>query len=76
MRCSIAASRLQTWSTRSLNSRQPASNDVLESDETDNAGYAYVEIRGSTVRVLERGRGQSPWDPRKVLADDILPSNA
>jgi len=53
-----------------------ASNDVLESDETDNAGYAYVEIRGSTVRVLERGRGQSPWDPRKVLADDILPNNA
>ncbi len=53
-----------------------ASNDVLESDETDNAGYAYVEIKGSTVRVLERGRGRSPWDPRKVLADDILPSNA
>ena len=53
-----------------------AGNDVLETDETDNAGYAYIEVRGSTVTVLERGHGLSPWDPRKRLADDLLPSNA
>ncbi|HVE64204.1 MAG TPA: lysyl oxidase family protein [Mycobacteriales bacterium] len=52
-----------------------ASNDVLESDETDNSGYAYIEVKGSSVKVLERGRGLSPWDRRKVLADDILPPN-
>ncbi len=53
-----------------------ANNDVLETDETDNAGYAYIEIKGATVTVLERGHGLSPWDRRKRLADDLLPSNA
>lgn len=53
-----------------------AINDVLESDETDNAGYAYVEVKGNAVTVLERGRGMGPWDPNKVHADDILPANA
>ncbi|HVE98228.1 MAG TPA: lysyl oxidase family protein [Mycobacteriales bacterium] len=52
-----------------------ASDDVLESDETDNAGYAYIEVEGSTVTVLERGQGLSPWDPRKRLADDLMPHN-
>lgn len=53
-----------------------ANGDVLESDETDNAGYAYVEVRGDQVRVLERGHGLGPWDPRKRRADDVLRPNA
>ncbi|HVE74928.1 MAG TPA: hypothetical protein VNA30_07590 [Mycobacteriales bacterium] len=49
-----------------------AQGDVLESDESDNAGYAYVEVRANQVRVLERGHGNGPWDPRKRRADDLL----
>lgn len=52
-----------------------AQNDVLESDESDNAGYAYVEIRGTEVQVIERGHGTSPWDPRKRPPDDQLRPN-
>ena len=52
-----------------------AQGDVLESDESDNAGYAYIEVRGSDVRVLERGHGMGPWDPRKRPADDLLKPN-
>jgi hypothetical protein len=45
-------------------------NHVLETDETDNAAYAYVQITGESVRIIERGQGTSPWDPRKkVFAD-------
>jgi len=43
---------------------------VLESDEADNAGYAYVQITGEDVRILERGQGLSPWDPRKRVFTD------
>ena len=53
-----------------------AQGDVLESDERDNAGYAYLDIRGTEIQVLERGHGTSPWDPRKRLATDLLPPNA
>jgi hypothetical protein len=53
-----------------------AQGDVLESEERDNAGYAYLEVRGNDVRVLERGHGSGPWDPRKRLADDLLRPNA
>ena len=52
-----------------------AFNDVLETDESDNQGYAYIRVTGNDVKVLERGHGSSPWDPKKRLAADILPSN-
>jgi hypothetical protein len=43
---------------------------VLESNEKDNAAYAYVQITGESVRVIERGQGMSPWDPQhKVFTD-------
>ena len=45
-------------------------DNVLESDETDNASYAYVEVTGTDVRIIERGYGSSPFDPDKVIADD------
>lgn len=52
-----------------------AFNDVLETDESDNQGYAYIRVTGNEIKVLERGHGSSPWDPAKRLATDILPLN-
>ena len=52
-----------------------AFNDVLETDESDNQGYAYIRVTGNDIKVLERGHGASPWDPHKRLAADILPHN-
>ena len=45
-------------------------DNVLESDETDNASYALIEIVGDDVTILERGYGASPFDPDRVLATD------
>lgn len=59
-----------------VRSTADALNNVLESDETDNTGYAYIQITGQAVRVIERGRGQSPWDRRKVVIRDNLRPNA
>lgn len=39
---------------------------ILETNERDNVGYAYVDIRGSSVTLIERGQGKSPWDPNKT----------
>lgn len=43
---------------------------VLETDETDNAAYAYVQVTGESVRIIERGQGTSPWDKRKKVFTD------
>lgn len=59
-----------------VRSTADALDNVLESDETDNTGYAYVRITGQSVQVIERGRGQSPWDRRKVVSNDNLRPNA
>jgi hypothetical protein len=40
---------------------------VLESNERDNAGYTYLRVAGSKVRVIEVGRGKHPWDPCKIV---------
>ncbi|MCU1593176.1 MAG: hypothetical protein JWO12_568 [Frankiales bacterium] len=45
-------------------------NHVLESNEKDNAAYAYVQITGDSVRIIERGQGTSPWDPNKKVFTD------
>ena len=39
---------------------------VLESNEQDNFGYTYIQVTGSTVELLEAGRGRDPWDPCKI----------
>jgi hypothetical protein len=49
------------------------SRQVAETDERDNAAYAYIEVIGDRVRVLQRGYGGDPWDPRRRVARDILP---
>ena len=40
---------------------------IWESNETDNFGYSLISVSGLSVELLERGRGKSPWDPRKVV---------
>jgi hypothetical protein len=45
-------------------------NHVLESNEHDNAAYAYVQVTGDSVRIIERGQGLSPWDPGKRVFTD------
>jgi hypothetical protein len=42
-------------------------NHVLEGSESDNVSYAYVQVDGDTVTLLERGWGASPWDPGKTV---------
>jgi hypothetical protein len=42
-------------------------NNILESDDGDNAAYAYIDVVGENVKILERGRGLSPWDPKKLV---------
>lgn len=40
---------------------------VIEANETDNVSYAYIEVEGDEIRILERGWGHDPWDDGKVL---------
>jgi hypothetical protein len=42
-------------------------NHLKETNEKDNSGYAYIRVVGDSVRLLEQGAGQSPWDPHKVV---------
>lgn len=46
---------------------------ILETDETDNTSFAWIQVTASRITVLERGFGTSPWDPAKQLVDDRLP---
>ena len=43
-------------------------NHLLESNESDNVGYAYLRVLGDQVQLLETGQGRSPWDPHKVVS--------
>jgi hypothetical protein len=40
-------------------------NTIRESSDADNVGYAYIEVDGDSVHLIERGIGTSPWDRRK-----------
>lgn len=44
-----------------------------ETNVRNNASYAYIKVSGNGIEVLERGYGLSPWDPRKVISNDIRP---
>lgn len=59
-----------------VRSTADALNHVLESDERDNTSYAYIRITGTSIQVIERGRGQGPWDRHKVVTRDNLRPNA
>lgn len=45
-------------------------NYLVEKDEDDNYGYAYIEVKTGAVKMLERGQGLDPWDPKKVLCGE------
>jgi hypothetical protein len=51
------------------------SNRVLEQNETDNTAYAYIEVKGENVTMLERGQGSDPWDPNKVVFKGLGPAS-
>lgn len=42
-------------------------NLVREADESNNTAYAYLQVLGEQVRLIESGRGRSPWDPDKIV---------
>ena len=35
-----------------------------------NVGYAYIRVVGNRIDILERGQGNSPWDPDKTVFSD------
>ena len=43
---------------------------LKETDYSDNMSYAYIEVTGDQVKLLERGYGTDPWDPKKVVLND------
>lgn len=40
---------------------------ILEMNERDNLGYTYMKVEGTTVELLEAGRGSDPWDRCKIV---------
>ena len=49
-------------------------NHVMETNDSDNLSYAYVEIKGDQITLLERGWGTSPWDKSKTVFDGPGPA--
>jgi hypothetical protein len=49
------------------------SQQVVESNERDNTGYAHLRVSDGAVTLLERGHGRHPWDlDKRVVPNDIL----
>ena len=46
------------------------SGDIAETNESDNLSYAYFEVTGDEITLLERGYGADPWDPKKKVLND------
>ncbi|HEY1077769.1 MAG TPA: PPC domain-containing protein [Fontimonas sp.] len=44
-----------------------AQDRVIETNNGDNVSYAYIDVQGDTIEILERGWGKDPWDPDKVV---------
>lgn len=57
-----------------VQSRVDANNHVLEAHDDDNLSYAYIEVQGDNIQLLERGWGESPWDPAKTVFDGPGPA--
>jgi lysyl oxidase len=45
---------------------------MLETRYTNNTAYTYFQVNGTDVRVIERGHGTDPWDPRKTTVDPVM----
>jgi hypothetical protein len=46
------------------------SGEIKETDESDNLSYAYFQVTGDEVDLIERGFGTDPWDPSKKVLND------
>lgn len=44
----------------------------LETNYDNDIAYTYFQVTGNSIRVIERGRGASPWDPNKVVLDPVI----
>lgn len=51
-------------------------DEVKELNEKDNAGYALIKVVGEDIRILERGQGKSPWDPKAKVFEGSGPAAA
>jgi hypothetical protein len=51
------------------------SNTTLETNEDDNAAYAFIRVTGRRVDELERGQGMSPFDPNKIVFTGYGPAS-
>ncbi|HEY7876226.1 MAG TPA: hypothetical protein VIG64_14015, partial [Actinomycetota bacterium] len=40
---------------------------ILETNDRDNVGYTFMKVEGTTVELIEAGRGRDPWDPCKIV---------
>ncbi|HEX6394638.1 MAG TPA: lysyl oxidase family protein [Acidimicrobiales bacterium] len=47
-----------------------ASNQAQTVSNDQNVGYAYIHVVGDNVSIIERGQGNSPWDPDKIVFTD------
>jgi hypothetical protein len=45
---------------------------MLETNYANDSAYTYFQVIGNDVRVIERGHGASPWDPRKSVVDPVM----
>lgn len=43
-----------------------------ESRTDDNVAYTLIRVTGNQVQTLERGRGESPFDPNKTVLDPVM----
>jgi hypothetical protein len=48
---------------------------TLETVEDDNSAYALIRVRGTQVELVERGQGESPFDPHKVVFTGLGPAS-
>jgi hypothetical protein len=50
-------------------------NHIVEENDADNSAYAYIEVKGENVTILERGQGTDPWDPTKLVFKGAGPAS-
>jgi hypothetical protein len=43
-----------------------------ETNYADDVGYTLIRVTGDKVETLERGRGESPFDPNKQVLDPVM----
>lgn len=49
-----------------------ADHTLLDVNPSNDVAYAYFQVSGNSVRVIERGQGTDPWDPSKKVLDPVI----